>query len=509
MLYRWDRYQAGYIEKTTVVDSEYIQVGSGGEAIYFAPKNAIFINQTGTYPGSFSSPTSSASRVVLGPGAESYRYAYLDNPFIEMPNYIYNSYITGINEGELLQLRPSDYANLNGSWVIYNTSPASNFLRHRTTRGKIGSPDYVYSTDESAYPLDGEMGGYWYDNRQQIDTPSAPSTITVPQVVANQPVTITWGTSTAQVGNVVSYTLQRSVDGSNYTTIYTGANTSYQDTAGDWATVAYRVFATDNYGSNSSNQTSSTQDVQDGLVYVSFLTDEGEKPAPFTLQFSLGVSGSASTVTGITTTGYLDSLQVYSDTLSTGTVVDIPIDVMALSSGQHIFNVVATKESYVGANQNYTFTVPTVDFPDKGYGIQLQNEDGEAILPETFASLVMGYGGKSVADNIQELMEANGLTLTTGTYNGTGSFGQSTPNTLSFNITPKMVIISDNTTNAGTILPMINGNTNAVSITATGSITGNPLVVSWSTNNVSWYNTSGAAQQLNVNGNTYSWVMIG
>ena len=182
---------------------------------------------------------------------------------------------------------------------------------------------------------------------------------------------------------------------------------------------------------------------------------------------------------------------------------------MALSSGQHIFNVVATKESYVGANENYTFTVPTVDFPDTGYGIQLQNEDGEAILPETFASLVMGYGGKSVADNIQELMEANGLTLTTGTYNGTGSFGQSSPNTLSFNIAPKMVIVSNNSTGAGTVIPMVTGNVNAVSIVTTGTTTTYPLVVSWNANSVSWYNISGASEQLNANENSYSWVMIG
>lgn len=78
-------------------------------------------------------------------------------------------------------------------------------------------------------------------------------TLTAPTtVVQNQPISLSW----SSVSGATSYQLQRNT-GSSWETIYTGPNTSYEDTAGNWSSVQYQVCAlvdTD-YGAYSDPQT--------------------------------------------------------------------------------------------------------------------------------------------------------------------------------------------------------------------------------------------------------------
>ncbi len=50
-----------------------------------------------------------------------------------------------------------------------------------------------------------------------------------------------------------------------------------------------------------------------------------------------------------------------------------------------------------------TVTVPTIDFPSGGLGVQLQDEKANPIFPQTRGDLVEGLNGDSVAGNLAEL----------------------------------------------------------------------------------------------------------
>ena len=71
--------------------------------------------------------------------------------------------------------------------------------------------------------------------------PDAPPFITVGSVTQGETVSVSWGS----VSGSPVYTLQRSVNGGAFQTVYTGSSLTYTDTLGDtWNTVQYRVKAT-------------------------------------------------------------------------------------------------------------------------------------------------------------------------------------------------------------------------------------------------------------------------
>ena len=97
-----------------------------------------------------------------------------------------------------------------------------------------------------------------------------------------------------------------------------------------------------------------------------------------------------------------------------------------------------------------------------------------------------------------------------GTYTGTGTFGNSSPNTLTFDFEPKLVIVQS--INSATFTPgsdyilsilfLMRG----VRLYYCGDNSSN--YISWSGNSVSWYGGT-AVGQLNKNGFNYIYVAIG
>ena len=80
-------------------------------------------------------------------------------------------------------------------------------------------------------------------------TPPAPATITVPSAITvGDSIAVSWGA----VSGADSYTLERSVNGGDFTQVYSGIATSYTDTAlATWSKVQYRVASVkDNVSSN-------------------------------------------------------------------------------------------------------------------------------------------------------------------------------------------------------------------------------------------------------------------
>ena len=66
--------------------------------------------------------------------------------------------------------------------------------------------DYVYSTSSSAYPNGGVSGGYYYDQRITVTSPTAPTGLTYPNPITTPTVTVSWQAATSNTSYpVVGY----------------------------------------------------------------------------------------------------------------------------------------------------------------------------------------------------------------------------------------------------------------------------------------------------------------
>ena len=333
--------------------------------------------------------------------------------------------------------------------------------------------------------------------------PSAPGSISASNVVANGSATITWTAATDTDGTISSYTLERKVDGNEFTQIYNGTALTTTDTISDeWGTVQYRVKATDNDGGVSDYTTSTTYTVNSGFLILNGPDfSMGNKTAPFNFEFSISTSDST-TVNDITAVVTLDNVQIYSDTPNTGETVSIPIDTRLLGTGSHVVNVTVSKTDYLGVSYSYTFTIPSFEISDEGIAQQFQNSQGVSIFPVTLARYVIGKNGQDVNTLI-----GDGLKIKSGYYTGTGTFGSANLNSLTFDFVPKFLMIT-NRNNAGFCPLMVYGQPGTYC--QVGSTTGY-LTTTWGNDSgktVKWYGTS-AELQLNNSGQHYVYVAIG
>ena len=99
--------------------------------------------------------------------------------------------------------------------------------------------------------------------------------------------------------------------------------------------------------------------------------------------------------------------------------------------------------------------------------------------------------------------------VVTGTYTGTGAYGQSNANSLTFDFTPKAVLIcKQDIYNAGNAyMFLVSGQSRTAQFNSTGG--GDCSYCNWSGNIVSWYSTYKAASQLNEDGVSYCYVAWG
>ena len=146
-------------------------------------------------------------------------------------------------------------------------------------------------------------------------------------------------------------------------------------------------------------------------------------------------------------------------------------------------------------------------------------------LPSTFsASYYVDQGGGIHAS--QEYTEAGtwsdvwgnaipAVKIETGSYVGTGTYGESNPNTLTFGFEPKLVFIAtenqENVINRVATAPLIFG-TNFSSIfyvTSSPTLLEGTIYLQWDKNAIEFYNAGSASRQLNSAGETYRYVALG
>lgn len=109
---------------------------------------------------------------------------------------------------------------------------------------------------------------------------------------------------------------------------------------------------------------------------------------------------------------------------------------------------------------------------------------------------------KSIKDSGYDVRILNNVAhVVTGSYTGSGKYGESNPNTLTFDTIPKLVVIVG--TGGGYIIPQ--RGVGIVNNFITG-ISNNTITVSTSGNTISWHSNAGAKEQLSQSGSEYAYV---
>ena len=387
-----------------------------------------------------------------------------------------------------------------GAWTTISSNNTATSLQYTIPAGTTSFAARVRASDTWGFSSSDYTTGATLSVTNNLP-PSAPGSISFGEPVAGDACTITWGAATDSDGTVTGYELERNVDGGDsWTQIYSGSALSYEDNVDpDWATVNYRVRAVDNDGDKGAYATGSAQAVNDGWLFFSGPDEAmGTKSAPF--DFAFAINSTPAGAQSIDVHVYLDDDEVYSSTLDAAEQVSVHVDMRPMRSGEHVIVVTAECGELLGVNKVCTFSVPEFALPEGGYILQLRDDDGVPIFPQTLISGVRGAGGQSAAGILEQSYYS--------TYIGTGTSGQGNPCQTRLAFHPSLMIIQASGNSAAAIgywvrtaaedaqdqgnMVVYNGTTQTL------------IPVRWDeeTMTISYYGNS-AAEQLNASGVVY------
>lgn len=459
-------------------------------------------------PGDFLEYVSSSSSSAYTEGQVGQRYYYRQSSDNPNPTNINISPSTGLEGGDTVTIQLTTPSSRYGTISYqYEVDTGNGYMPIATSTQKTysytipeGSPYIrvrIKSQDNLGYVSTDykESSQYSVNNN---DPPTAPGSVTASNVTANNIATISITEATDPDGEVVNYEWGRSIDNGSYSVLQTtDANTlSITDNIGvDWGTVTYRVRAKDDYGEWGPYAVSNTYTINEGILTIASPSSSlGMLTSPFYYTFSIGITGEPISIDEIHAVVYLDNKQIYEATdLEKDESVSVPIDPRLLSATTHSILVVASKEGYTTAEQSNDFYIEGISAPAGGIIEQLQNRAGQAVLPYTLGQCVIGRDGKDINTLLEET-EAASLKIESGSYSGSGVYGQYNPNTISTSFLPKMFTVTDATGSS--------------SLVWTGSPSVNNIVINATSSGISWYGTS-ATNQFNSSGQTYYYTVIG
>lgn len=391
-----------------------------------------------------------------------------------------------------------EYSLDGGGWTTLANETSNQFSFNISIPKGIGTVQArAIVSDNLGYTSD----NYVYSNTTTVnnnDPPTAPGSVTASNVTANNTATISITAATDPDGEVTNYEWSRSVDGGAYSILQTtDANIlSITDEIGvDWGTVTYRVRAKDDYGEWGPYAISDTYTVNEGILTIAAPAYSlGMLTSPFYYTFSIGITGQPVSMNEINAVVYLDNKQIYEAIdLEKDESVSVPVDPRLLSATTHTILIRASKEGYTTAEQSSDFYIEGISAPAGGIIEQLQNSAGQAVLPYTLGQCVIGRDGKDFNTLLEET-EAASLKIESGSYSGSGVYGQYNPNTISTSFLPKMFTITDATGSS--------------SLVWTGSPSVNGITINATSSGITWYGSS-ASNQFNSSGQTYYYTVIG
>lgn len=393
-----------------------------------------------------------------------------------------------------------------GSWTTIATKTTATSQQYTIPAGTTSFAARVVANDTWGFSSSTYTTGSTLTVTNNLP-PTAPGSISIGSVVAGQQCTITWTAATDPDGTVASYQLERQTDnGDTWTQIYSGADLTYTDTINaDWATVNYRVKATDDDGDSGPYATGTMQTVNDGWLYFSGPpSDMGEQPAPFNFVFSIGSTG-ATSASSIAVTVIYDDETIYTGTVTSAQQITLPIDTRLTYAGDHDIIVTATASGFLAVTQQCDFTVPSVTLPNGGAAGIMEDDAGKPYYPATLARFVIGLKG----------LDANALfdRVYTGTYTGTGTSGSGNPCSVRTSFEPILVFIQAAAASTATSGYWVNSAPGQSSqgnmiVNNNGTVTLCPVTWDAEAMTLSWYGTSAAAQ-LNASGTVYGIIALG
>lgn len=393
-----------------------------------------------------------------------------------------------------------------GSWTTIATKTTATSQQYTIPAGTTSFAARVVANDTWGFSSSTYTTGSTLTVTNNLP-PTAPGSISIGSVVGGQQCTITWTAATDPDGTVASYQLERQTDnGDTWTQIYSGSNLTYTDTINsDWATVNYRVKATDNEGASGPYATGTMQTVNDGWLYFSGPpSDMGEQPAPFNFIFSIGSTG-ATSASSIAVTVIYDDETIYTGTVTSAQQITLPIDTRLTYAGDHDIIVTASASGFLAVTQQCDFTVPSVTLPNGGAAGIMEDDAGKPYYPATLARFVIGLKG----------LDANALfdRVYTGTYTGTGTSGSGNPCSVRTSFEPILVFIQAAAASTATSGYWVNSAPGQSSqgnmiVNNNGTVTLCPVTWDAEAMTLSWYGTSAAAQ-LNASGTVYGIIALG
>lgn len=393
-----------------------------------------------------------------------------------------------------------------GSWTTIVTKTTSTSQQYTIPAGTTSFAARVVANDTWGFSSSTYTTGTTLTVTNNLP-PTAPGSISIGSVVGGQQCTITWTAATDPDGTIASYQLERQTDnGDTWTQIYSGANLTYTDTINaDWATVNYRVKATDNDGASGPYATGTMQTVNSGWLYFSGPpSDMGEQEAPFDFVFSIGSTGAAP-ATNIAVTAIYDDETIYSNTVANNQQITLNIDTRLTYAGTHDIIVTASADGFLAVTQQCDFRVPAVTLPDGGAAGFMEDDAGNTYYPATLARYVIGLKG----------LDANALfdRVYTGTYTGTGTSGSGNPCSVRTSFEPTLVFIQAAAASTATSGYWVNSAPRQSSqgnmiVNNNGTVTLCPVTWDAEAMTLSWYGTSAAAQ-LNASGTVYGIIALG
>lgn len=318
-------------------------------------------------------------------------------------------------------------ANLNSAATIWWTRSAVN----NNTNGKfyIMADGSFGSTTES--PSYGARPAMVMDptilvsDDGTVGIPAAPASLNVPmQAMQGKQITISW----TAVDGVSSYILERKADtDADWVQVYSGANTSFEETVGTWTSVQYRVksFANGKYGDY-------TTSASVAVVPVSILIISGSDGSLGTLVNDVQYSVSSSGTSALTVTEIINGVTTRTYTAVNGATNKLPV--MDLPTGNGTIKITASTNpgsGVVTVTRNWTYSKTAPTFADTGSTAQLQQK-GKKVFPLTLLECVRGVenlapGGYGLGSSCTTITDWN-TAIKNGWYrNTTSDPGNHTP----------------------------------------------------------------------------------
>ena len=354
------------------------------------------------------------------------------------------------------------------------------------------------------------------------------STFTVPALIMQgNEIPVSW----TAIDGADSYTLQRKADSGEWEQIYSGSGTSFTDTAGDWTAVQYQVQAVFDGVPGAWSQSDVVEVVSKSAVAIS-----GQDGDLGTLISDIGYSVSTDTGKKISLTRTVNGVLVARLEVDSGFAYSIPVLDLPTGTGTIVITAtVQTDREPVTVTRTWTYTKQAQTFPVSG-GVGQLTQDGQNVFPLTLAEAVKAIGGPW-GGNLSTALDKLALAATyttagdfadlwgniiptvkieTGSYTGTGTYGSSNPNKLTFGFEPKLVLVfAGSSLESFMIIPAFAGNPdgNGSSFIIGGSNVCQVYPVSKNVdgNSLNWW-VNGITQphiQFNHSGRTYNYIAIG